>query len=572
MKVVLRLQLLGVLVFVGIFHSEAWARYSFVVEETPYTRLCGTKNILTVNGTFPGPTLYVRRGDTVVVDVYNKGTRNITIHWHGVKQSRNPWSDGPEYITQCPIQPGAKFSQNIIFSTEEGTLWWHAHSEWDRATVHGAIIIYPKNGTDHYPFPKPHAEFPIILGEWWKQDIDKVYNDAIQSGGDPVASDALTINGQPGDFYPCSSKSADTFKLKVDFGKTYLLRLVNNALQISLYFAIANHTLAVVGSDASYLKPFVTDYISISPGQTIDVLFTANQNPNHLYYMAAGVSSDATPLVVENNTTTTAIIHYNNQNHTSRSTTPLIPKLPSYDDTISSVNFTSRFRSLVDKNHPIDVPKHIRKRMFFTVSMNTLPCPNDTSCQGPNGSRLATSVNNISFVTPTPIDLLEAYYYQIKGAFGVKFPSFPPLKFNFTAEDQPSYLETPKRGIELKVLKYNASVQIVFQGTSIVDPSEHPMHLHGFSFYVVGIGSGNFDKHKDRLKFNLVDPPLQNTIAVPLNGWIAIRFKADNPGVWFMHCHFDRHMSWGMDMAFIVKNGKTPNTQMLPPPPDMPPC
>ena len=76
---------------------------------------------------------------------------------------RYPWTDGPEYITQCPIQPGSKFTQKIILSTEEGTLWWHAHSDWTRATVHGAIIIYPKNGTK-YPFHKPNAEVPIILG------------------------------------------------------------------------------------------------------------------------------------------------------------------------------------------------------------------------------------------------------------------------------------------------------------------------------------------------------------------------------------------------------------------------
>lgn len=80
-----------------------------------------------------------------------------------MKQPRYPWSDGPEYITQCPIQPGQKFSQKIIFSSEEGTLWWHAHSDFTRATVYGAIIIHPKKGTS-YPFPKPHAEVPIILG------------------------------------------------------------------------------------------------------------------------------------------------------------------------------------------------------------------------------------------------------------------------------------------------------------------------------------------------------------------------------------------------------------------------
>lgn len=82
---------------------------------------------------------------------------------HGVKQPRNPWSDGPEYITQCPIQAGSKFRQMLIFSDEEGTLWWHAHSQWDRATVHGAIVVYPKLGT-HYPFPEPAAELTLVLG------------------------------------------------------------------------------------------------------------------------------------------------------------------------------------------------------------------------------------------------------------------------------------------------------------------------------------------------------------------------------------------------------------------------
>jgi len=82
---------------------------------------------------------------------------------HGVKQPKYPWSDGPEYITQCPIQPGGKFSQRVIFSEEEGTLWWHAHSDWTRATVYGAIVIYHKKGTE-YPFPAPHADVPIILG------------------------------------------------------------------------------------------------------------------------------------------------------------------------------------------------------------------------------------------------------------------------------------------------------------------------------------------------------------------------------------------------------------------------
>lgn len=39
-----------------------------------------------------------------------------------------------------------------------------------------------------------------------------------------------------------------------------------------------------------------------------------------------------------------------------------------------------------------------------------------------------------------------------------------------------------------------------------------------------------------------------------------------------MHCHFDRHMSWGMDTVFIVKNGGTDETSIRPPPDYLPAC
>ena len=81
-----------------------------------------------------------------------------------MKQPRNPWSDGPDHITQCQIQPGTSFTQKVIFSEDqEGTLWRHAHSDWTRATVHGAIVVLPAEGTT-YPFPQPDGEEVIVLG------------------------------------------------------------------------------------------------------------------------------------------------------------------------------------------------------------------------------------------------------------------------------------------------------------------------------------------------------------------------------------------------------------------------
>ena len=56
--------------------------FGLQIKETPYTRLCSTKKILTVNGQFPGPALHVHKGDTIFVDVHNQGNFNITIHWY----------------------------------------------------------------------------------------------------------------------------------------------------------------------------------------------------------------------------------------------------------------------------------------------------------------------------------------------------------------------------------------------------------------------------------------------------------------------------------------------------------
>ena len=48
----------------------------------------------------------------------------------------------------------------------------------------------------------------INAGEWWKSDIQDVLTQFQHSGGDPIVSDALLINGQPGDLYPCSKQGA----------------------------------------------------------------------------------------------------------------------------------------------------------------------------------------------------------------------------------------------------------------------------------------------------------------------------------------------------------------------------
>ncbi|GLJ52123.1 hypothetical protein SUGI_1108630 [Cryptomeria japonica] len=558
--------LLVVSTFIVLLNNLARAsvhHYTFIIEETPITKLCQTHNKITVNGQFPGPTLHVRNGDTLIVKTYNRAKYNATIHWHGVRQIRTAWADGTGYITQCPIQPHGRFTYKFTIIGQEGTLWWHAHVRWLRATLNGAIVIYPKLGSP-YPFPQPSAEIPVVLGEWWNADAEVVERQALITGGRPNLSDAFTINGQPGDLYPCSTPG--TFNLLVQQGRTYLLRIVNAALNDHLFFKIASHSFTVVSVDGSYTKPYTTDVMMISPGQTTDVLLTANQAPGK-YYMAARAYTTQTAGNFDN-TTTTAIVNYMGS---PSSTTPILPQLPAYNDTATVTRFSRALRSLASQEHPVDVPQTINKRIYTTVGLGLVPCPAGMTCAGPNNTRLSASMNNVSFVLPN-IAILQAYYFGINGVFTTDFPANPPVQFNYTGNNIPTSLWTPTFGTKVSVFNYNDTVEVVFQGTNIFVADNHPMHLHGYDFYVVGEGFGNYNAQTDPQSFNLVDPPLRNTFGVPVNGWAAIRFRADNPGVWFLHCHFDDHLSWGLTTVFVVNNGPGYLATLEPPPPDLPQC
>ncbi|KAH6812695.1 laccase 11 [Perilla frutescens var. frutescens] len=520
------------------------------------SRLCHAKPIVTVNGMFPGPTIHAREGDRVIVNVTNFAQYNMSIHWHGLKQYRNGWADGPAYITQCPIQTGSSYAYDFNITGQRGTLWWHAHILWLRATVYGAIVILPKQGTP-FPFPQPDRDQVIMLGEWWNADVEAVESQGDNLGLPPNMSDAHTINGKPGPLFPCSEKH--TFTMEVEQGKTYLLRLINSALNDELFFAIAGHNMTVVEIDAVYTKTFSTQALLIAPGQTTNVLVRANQSPGR-YFMAARPFIDV-PIPIDNKTAT-AILQYEG---IPNSLLPALPNLPAPNDSAFALTYQSRLRSLNSPLFPANVPTKVEKHLFYTIGLGRNPCPTCT-----NGTRLTASLNNVSFVMPH-VGLLQAHYSNTSGVYSTDFPDKPPRPFNYTGAPLTANLKT-SRGTRLSKIPFNTSVELVLQDTNLLTVESHPFHLHGYNFFVVGTGIGNFDPAKDPGKYNLVDPPERNTVGVPTGGWTAIRFRADNPGVWFFHCHLELHTGWGLKTAFLVEDGTGDDQKLLPPPNDLPPC
>lgn len=91
----------------------------------------------------------------------------------------------------------------------------------------------------------------------------------------------------------------------------------------------------------------------------------------------------------------------------------------------------------------------------------------------------------------------------------------------------------------------------------------HPMHKHGNKAFILGHGLGAFPwpdietaaKELPADTFNFVDPPHRdslNTIeGVRINTWLALRYKAENPGAWLFHCHIQTHLAGGMGVVIL---------------------
>nr|VDD16494.1 unnamed protein product [Brassica oleracea] len=532
------------------------------VQTKRLTRLCQTKEIVTINGKFPGLAITAQEDDNIVVNVINMTPYNATIHWHGIKQKLSCWYDGPSYITQCPIQSGQSFTYNFTVAQQKGTFFWHAHFSWLRATVYGPLIVYPKANVP-YPFKKPFKEHTILLGEYWLKNVVELEKHVLESGGPPPPADAFTINGQPGPNYNCSSK--DVYELEIVPRKTYLLRLINAGINMESFFTIANHRLTIVEVDGEYTKPFTTERLMLVPGQTMNLLLTADQ-PIGRYSIAMGPYESAKNVKFQHTSAIASLRYFGAFPNSVASPA----KLPVFNDNIAVKTVMDGLRSL----NTVDVPKDVDAHLFITIGINVNKCnsedPNN-KCQGPRKGRLAASMNNISFVEPK-VSILEAYYKKLEGYFTLDFPTAPEKSYDFVngAPNDIANDTQAANGTRAMVFEYGSRIQIIFQNTGTLTTENHPIHLHGHSFYVIGYGTGNYDQQTAR--FNLEDPPYLNTIGVPVGGWAAIRFVADNPGLWLLHCHFDIHQTWGMSTMFIVKNGKTVVESLPQPPADLPKC
>ena len=94
------------------------------------------------------------------------------------------------------------------------------------------------------------------------------------------------------------------------------------------------------------------------------------------------------------------------------------------------------------------------------------------------------------------------------------------------------------------VIPFGAVLDVTILNT---DSGEHPFHLHGQPFWLIATSDYPAAEYQYEGAWLMRD-----TVSIPATGWAKLRFIADNPGVWMLHCHIDWHMTAGLTVILNV--------------------
>lgn len=450
------------------------------------------KKVIAFNDQWPLPEIHVNKGDRIELYLTNGlENKNTSLHFHGLFQRDTNYMDGPEYVTQCPILPGETFLYNFT-ADQVGSYWYHSHTGAQYGDgLRGALVIHD----EEEPF-KYDEEKVLTVSELYHGQYDDIFGEFLNrynpTGAEPIPQNLLF------------SDSANV-TVNVEPQKTYLLRFINMGLFVSQYLYIEDHEFTVVEVDGVYVEPYKTDYIYITVGQRYGVLITTKSNKDKNYAIVQG-----------------------------------------FDDTMLDAI-------------PDDLKLNATNYLVYDESK---PLPKEHKIQ------TLDSFNDFNLRTLEKVELLDDYDYQItldvvmdNLGDGVNYaffnnitwtkPVVPTLITALTSGDQATNPRIYGSNINAFVLQPNEIIEIVVNNQ---DDGRHPFHLHGHVFQVIQKSKSYDDpvsydenNHKDFPKY----PLMRDTVNVEPNGFVVLRFKADNPGVWFFHCHVDWHLEQGLAAVFI---------------------
>ena len=543
--------------------------------------------VVAVNGIFPGPDIIVYEGQTVIVYVKNNLRSDATtLHWHGLHQTETPWMDGVPWVTQCPISPGQTFKYEFK-AKPKGTFWYHSHIGAQRSMgVFGAFIIRERLSTNI-------EEHIMQIQDWnhdWESDTGHmkmlygIYNGRHKWQGSQSLDGSFfslfkfhsgLINGK-GRVYSPVNNMAPLTTYMVQQGKRYRFRVIGTGSLYPFRISIDDHPLTVIASDGYDLEPITAESFIINPGERYDFEITANKEVKN--YWVRGITLEKN---VDHKAE--AILRYEGSAAEEPTTSRwrcsednpcLVLNCPFtyYPEPNTICRTFDEMRSRLSSDPAPPVVQGKFKEYFLNFAF-----PGITSYPG--------SVNGRTFHTPDVNPLLQpAEWYSpcVAPACGEERHCKCTFALNVGQGD---------------------TIQMVWLNMGRGKGWSHPIHLHGHSFYVLKMGYGRYNEssgniigdnldidcrgHPDREQsfcndatwsnpswlngnvpgLNTERPPRKDTLIIPTGGYAVIRIRADNPGLWNMHCHIELHNLDGMQMLINESF-----TEVPPPPPGFPEC
>ncbi|XP_054289587.1 uncharacterized protein LOC129004903 isoform X2 [Macrosteles quadrilineatus] len=537
------------------------------------------KPILAVNRLLPGPSIQVCQGDTVVVDVVNQMPgRSMTIHWHGLHQRGTPWMDGVPFLTQCPIHESEVFRYR--FKADDcGTNFWHSHDGLQKIDgVLGSFIVRVPDSENpirrFYDFDLP--SHVIVIQDWMHTTADERfpgYYRYRETGQSPAT---YLINGRGNKVINKKEiiGNAPLSEFKVRQGYRYRFRLIGaSCLSCPYRFTVQDHKLLAVATDRNPIEPVYFDSVILSAGERYDVVIEAMQ-PIDAYFMFVEGLGDC------DQTSQVAVLRY--EGGPCRPSVSLTEAFPDNEAgymlnvynsacdeaTLAMGRCISQLSSLMRTPPQVLRPEpDIRvlftfdfyifgnEELFYSGSYKNYFVAPDTK-------HLAGRMNNISYSSP-PSPLLTQLY------------DIPPEHFCQNAECVKDGSENCAC-TQIVHVPLNSVVEFMFVHSEPPDAAMlfHPFHIHGTDYYVIEEGKlpdtyytpesqafvrRKMSENRYNLKPNL---PMKDTVSVQYQGYSIMRILADNPGMWFIHCHFAYHQETGM--AVVLWQGEYDD---IPPPP-----
>ena len=549
-------------------------RLDLVIEETPVNITGRSRMATVVNGSLPGPTLRLREGDTVTINVTNRLSETTSIHWHGLRLPAD--MDGVPGLTFRGIRPGETFTYRFPV-VQGGTYWYHSHSgNQEQIGLYGSLILEPR-AKEPYAYDR---DYVVVLSDWthenprtivsnlkqqsdyynWhERTVGTFFADVRKQGWGPTISDRWTwgrmrmtpadimdVTGATYTFLINGLPPAANWTALFKPGEKVRLRFINSASMSTFDVRIPDLPLRIVQADGTDIEPVEVDEFRIGVAETYDVIVEPRQEQAYTIFVQPedrsgyaratlaprpGMSGVIPPLDPRPMRTMAdmGMGDMAGMDMGGGKGMPGMEGMPGMDKTMSGMDHGSMHGMGGMDSKPPTVnadgvdPKTLAGGLWVSgvaqSPKNRLAEAGD-GLDG-NGRRVLTYAQ-LKALRPTgPFPPVERNIeFHLTGNMERFVWGFDGKKFS---EVGPVHVRLGER------------VRFVLINDTMM---EHPIHLHGFLFAVEN-GQG------DHL-------PLKHTVNVKPGARMSFVYTADTPGHWAFHCHLLYHQETGMFRTVLV--------------------